>query len=85
MLQTLWRVPKPEKLDMGANHLSCCSTLLHLGHQPEKRRLMSWSITKEKRKEKRVFEFPFFRLVIPRRKNVLFWKVYAWSLEKMQS
>ena len=31
---------------------------------------MSWSITEEKRKEKRIFTAPFLRSVIPRRKNV---------------
>ena len=31
---------------------------------------MSWSITEEKRKEKRNLKTPFIRLVIPRRKNV---------------
>ena len=31
---------------------------------------MSWSITEEKGKEKRIFKTPFLRSVIPRRKNV---------------
>ena len=30
-----------------------------LGRQLEKRRLMSWSVTEETRKEKRIFEIPF--------------------------
>ena len=42
-------------------------------------------VNNQRKKKREFFEFPFFWLVIPRRKNVLFWKVYAWSLEKMQS
>ena len=55
---------------MGASHLSCCSKPLHLGHRLEERRLMSWSITEEKRKEKRNLKTPFLRSVIPRSQHV---------------
>ena len=54
---------------MGASHLSFCSAPLHLDHQPEERRLIYWSITEEKRKEKIILKTPFLQSVIPRRKT----------------
>ena len=47
------RIPSAfSALEMGASHLSCCSTLFYLGHRPEERRFMSWSITEEKERKR---------------------------------
>ena len=63
---------------MGAGHLSCCLTLLHLDHRPEERRLMSWSITEEKREEKRIFSKSFPPVGDSQKSKRVFCVVYAW-------
>ena len=49
----------------------------YLDHLPEKRRLMSWPITEEKRKEKRIFENSFYPSGDSQQVKRVFWKVCA--------
>ena len=78
-----FKIPNQTKSDLGASHLSCCLSLLHLEHRPEKRRLRCKSnhyIYKEnerKMKEIRKKWISFSGRWFPEVKTC-FWEVYAW-------
>ena len=77
-LETFLAIMDLRVFHMGASHLSCCPTLLHLDHLPDERRLVSWSISEEKRKEKRTFEKSSYPAGDSYKEKRVFWKVYAW-------